>query len=238
MKHITRSILALTILLASAFASHAQNVDEIVAKHIAAIGGADVWKNLKSYRMEGGMKIQGMDITVVVNAIHMKGSRQDITMMGMSGYSFTTDKEGWTYMPFGGQTAPEAMTPQMVKEGKNKLDLQGDFIDYKNKGTKVEFVGKDEVEGTEVFKLKVTHKDSTEKTVFIDANSYYLIRETDKIKADGKEMEASVDFSNFQKQPNGLVFPMALGTPQGEVTITKFEQNAKVDESLFKTPSK
>ena len=81
-------------------------------------------------------KRDNMDITVVVNAIHMKGSRQDITMMGMSGYSFTTDKEGWTFMPFGGQTAPEAMTPQMVKEGRSKLDLQGDFIDYKAKGTK------------------------------------------------------------------------------------------------------
>lgn len=238
MKLLTRALFALSLLLATSFVSNAQILEEIIQKHIAAIGGADVWKNLKSYKMEGSVKVQGMEITVVVSAIHMKGIRQDISMMGMTGYYFNTDKEGWTFMPFGGQTAPEAMTPEEVKESKNKLDLQGDFIDYKSKGTKIDFVGKDEVEGTEVFKLKVTHKDSTEKTVFMDASTYYIIRETDKVKADGKEVEASVDFSNFQKQSNGLVFPMALGTPQGEVTITKFEQNAKVDESLFKTPSK
>jgi hypothetical protein len=238
MKLIARSLFALSLLVLTSFASHAQKVEDIIQKHMAAIGGEDVWKKVNTLHMEGGMKVNSMDIIVTINSVHMKATRQDITMMGMAGYTIITDKEGWMFMPFGGQTAPEAMTPDQVKQGKYKLDLQGDFVDYKTKGTKVDFIGKDEVEGTEVFKLKVIHKDSTEKTVFIDANNYYLIREVDKFIADGKESEVAIDYSNFQKQPSGIVFAMTMGVPQGEVSFTKVEVNAKVDESLFKAPTK
>lgn len=237
MKLIVRALIALSLLVSVTITSYAQKAEDIIQKHLAAIGGEDTWKKLNTLRMEGGMKANGVDVSVVINSVNMKGTRQDITVMGMSGYTITTDKEGWMYMPFGGQTAPEAMTPDQVKQGKYKLDLQGDFVDYKSKGTKVEFVGKDEVEGTEVFKLKVTHKDSTEKTVFMDASNYYLIREVDKFVADGKEMEVAIDFSNFQKQPNGIVFAMTMGVPQGEVNFTKVEVNVKVDDAIFK-PSK
>ncbi len=237
MKLIVRALIVLSLLVSVTITSYAQKAEDIIQKHLAAIGGEDAWKKLNTLRMEGGMKANGVDVSVVINSVNMKGTRQDITVMGMSGYTITTDKEGWMYMPFGGQTAPEAMTPDQVKQGKYKLDLQGDFVDYKSKGTKVEFVGKDEVEGTEVFKLKVTHKDSTEKTVFMDASNYYLIREVDKFVADGKEMEVAIDFSNFQKQPNGIVFAMTMGVPQGEVNFTKVEVNVKVDDAIFK-PSK
>ena len=71
----------------------------------------------------------------------------------------------------------------------------------------------------------------------MDASNYYLIREVDKFVADGKEMEVAIDFSNFQKQPNGIVFAMTMGVPQGEVNFTKVEVNVKVDDAIFK-PSK
>ena len=147
MKLIVRALIVLSLLVSVTITSYAQKAEDIIQKHLAAIGGEDAWKKLNTLRMEGGMKANGVDVSVVINSVNMKGTRQDITVMGMSGYTITTDKEGWMYMPFGGQTAPEAMTPDQVKQGKYKLDLQGDFVDYKSKGTKVEFVGKDEVEG-------------------------------------------------------------------------------------------
>ena len=39
-------------------------------------------------------------------------------------------------------------------------------MDYKAKGSKIELVGKDDMEGTEVYKLKLTTKDGKEKTMF------------------------------------------------------------------------
>lgn len=237
MKKIGISLCAITLMLAATTQSFAQKVDEIIQKHIVAIGGEENWKKVNTMKMEGSVSAQGMEIGVTQTIVHNKGMRQDISVMGMTGYTIMTPTEGWNFMPFGGQTEPEAMTADMVNEGKSKLDIQGDLIDYKTKGTKIDLLGKDDVEGTEVFKLKVVKKDGKEKTLFIDTKNYFVIREIEKIKADGKEMEVPVDYSNYQKQSNGIVFPMTLGTQQGEVTFKNIEINAKVDESIFK-PSK
>jgi len=234
MKKLRTTLCTLTLVVAGSIASFAQNADEIIQKHITAIGGAEAWKKVNSIKMTGSMNAQGTEIGVTQTVAHNKGMRQDISVMGMNGYMIVTNKEGWSFMPFGGQTAPEAMTPDQVKESQDELDIQGDLIDYQAKGNKVEFVGKDDVEGTEVFKLKVTGKDGKEKTVYIDASSYFMIREVRKINADGKEMEMAIDFSNFQKQANGTMFPMTVGTPQGEVNFSKVEINSPIEDSLFK----
>ena len=64
--------------------------------------------------------------------------------------------------------------------------------------------------------------------------NYYLLREVDKVQADGKEQEIATNFSNFQKLPEGIVFPMTVETPMGPMNIKTVEINPTVDESIFK----
>ncbi|MFC0184046.1 hypothetical protein ACFFJX_16500 [Pseudarcicella hirudinis] len=55
---------AVAVLLSvSAFA---QTVDEVVAKHIEAMGGIDKWKSIKGVEMNNSMSMQGMDISMKV----------------------------------------------------------------------------------------------------------------------------------------------------------------------------
>ncbi|MDP4231369.1 MAG: hypothetical protein Q8916_13300, partial [Bacteroidota bacterium] len=174
------------------------------------------------------------EIGVTITAVENKGSRQDITLGGMTGYKIITPTEGWSYAPYGGQQKPEAMTPEDVKEAQDQLDIQGELIDYKEKGHTVEYVGKEDIEGTECYKLKVTLKGGLVKTMFIDPSSYYKIREVQKHVANGKESEETVDYSNFQKLPEGIIVPMSIGAGGGSVTVKKCEINPKIDDSVFK----
>jgi len=48
---ITKIVASALIILTASAASFAQNVDEIIAKHIEAMGGADKWKTIKSMQM-------------------------------------------------------------------------------------------------------------------------------------------------------------------------------------------
>jgi hypothetical protein len=107
-------------------------------------------------------------------------------------------------------------------------------VDYKDKGHTIELVGKEDVEGTECFKLKVTLKGGNIRTLFFDPSSFYMIREVAKMKANGQEGEQTVNFSNFQKLPEGIVVPWSIGTPFGELKVEKYEVNSKIDPSLFK----
>ena len=234
MKLFKTSLFALTI-LAGTISTFAQTADEIIQKHLTAAGGRDSWKKVNSIRMEGKMNANGMEIEVVKTVLNKKGMRQDITLMGMTGYMILTPNEGWSFMPFGGgQTKAEPLTADQVKEMQDELDVYNELVDYKENGSKVDYIGKDDIEGTEVYKIKLVNKGGKEKTMFIDCKNYYLIREAEKVKADGKEMEMAVDFSNFKKQDIGIVFPMTVGTPQGEVTFSKLDINTTIDESIFK----
>lgn len=231
MKRIVLSFL----FLATVFIAKAQTADEIITKHIEAIGGADAWRKINSVKMEGSMQIpSGPLVNMTQTILHGKGNRQDIIVMGMNGFIIITPASGWNFMPFNGQAAPEAMTAEDVAENQSELDVQGSLVDYAAKGHTVEFLGKDDVEGTECYKLKVNLKSGKPETMYFDTKSYMLIRTVAVQKANGQEAEVTTNFSNYEKLPEGIVVAKSIGLPFGELNITKVVINSPVDESIFK----
>ena len=93
----------------------AQTADEIINKHITAIGGAENWKKINSMVMDASIKAQGAEIKVTRTQIHNKAMRMDIAVAGMNGYQILTQTAGWGYMPFAGQTKAEPTTIHPVK---------------------------------------------------------------------------------------------------------------------------
>lgn len=233
MKLIKTSVIAFVTMLGSVF-TFAQTAEEIVAKHIEAIGGAAAWKMVNSLYYEGKITVQGAEVNVTLIALNGKGVRQNISFGGMTGYQIITPTAGWNFMPFQGQAAPEAMTADQLRESADDLDAQGKLVDYKSKGHTVEYLGKDDVEGTECFKLKITSKAGNVETIFIDPKSYYIVRSVVKKTANGQESNVQTDVSNYQKLPEGIVVPFSIKLSEGELVISKAEVNKQVDESTFK----
>jgi Outer membrane lipoprotein-sorting protein len=217
----------------------AQTADEIINKHVEAIGGAENWRKVTSMIQTGTMSIQGMSLEVVNTILHKKGMRSDITLMGMTNYQIMTPTEGWKFFPAQGQQAPEPVTADEVKEGQDGLDAQGVLVDYKAKGHTAEFLGKEDVDGTECYKLKLTSAAGKSTTYFIDAAKYYNIKTVTTAKANGQEAELTTTMSNYQKTAEGLVVPMSITIPFSpamslEFIVSKVEFNKPVDESIFK----
>jgi len=233
MKALRTALLGLAT--AATLFAQAQTADEIVSKHVDAIGGADAWHKVNTMKTEGTLTVQGnIPVTVVSTVLHTKGMRQDITAMGMSGYQILTPTAGWGYMPFQGQTKAEPLTEDQVKEGADELDAQGSLVDYKQKGHTVTLLGKDDIEGVEAYKLQIVQKSGKTETVFIDPKSYYIIRAVSKMKANGQEVEQTVNLANYKKLPEGIVVPMSITLPIGELAISKVTVNGPVDEAIFK----
>ena len=233
MKLIRTSAIAIVAMLVSVF-TFAQTAEEIVAKHIEAVGGTAAWKKVNSLYYEGKMTVQGAEVNVTLTVLNGKGSRQNISVMGMTGYQIVTPTAGWNFMPFQGQTTAEAMTADELKQAADDLDVHGKLVDYKSKGHTVEYLGKDDVEGTECFKLKITTKAGNVETIFIDPKSYYVVRSVVKRTANGQESDVQSDLSNYKKLPEGIVVPFSITLPFGEMVISKAEVNKQIDESTFK----
>jgi hypothetical protein len=235
MKKFLLSILA-TMIIGFAFAQDL-TADQIVNKYIDAIGGKAAWSKVNSLVMTGTVKTQGAELAIKMTVVDKKGMRQEFTLNGMTGYQIITPDSGWNFSPFRGQKIPEPITADDLKQGQDQLDVQGNLIDYAAKGHKIELLGKDDVDGVEAYKLKETLKSGKEETIYIDPQSFLIIRDVTKQKANGQETEVKTDLSNYQKLPEGIVVPMSVKLPFGELTITDVKVNGNVDPNIFH-PSK
>lgn len=243
MKTIKPLVLALAF-LAQAFLVKAQNsngspvvnpatADDIINKHIAALGGKDKLDKLQTVIMDGSLTVQGADISVTVTLVNKKLMRQDISAMGMTGYDLMTDKEGWTFMPFQGMQKPEPKTADDVKEAQSELDITGSLYNYAAKGNKVELLGTEDVEGTSCNKLKVTLASGKEETYFLDIKSDMIVRVKEKKKINGQEIELSIDFSDY-RDVDGLKMPFSMTQPFGTINFSSIKINQTIDDKLYK----
>jgi hypothetical protein len=234
---------ALLLVVFSAFAS-AQTAEELIAKHIKATGGEN-WSKVEAVKMEATIAADaaaGMSIGWTMTTIRDKAARMDVAVMGMVQTSVVNGDQGWSTNPFMGKTDAEPLTGDQVKAMRDQTDIDGTVIGYKEKGYTVEYVGKEDVDGTEAHKIKVNKGGKKVEYIFYDPQTSYEIKNVQVDEVDGQEVETSTVFSNF-KPVNGIVMPhtMQQANPMmGNTTITlsNVTFNPVVDMKIFDMPKK
>jgi len=221
------------IALVCAQFAQAQTVDEVINKHVTALGGKEKLSKIQNLVMEGSLSIQGTEISLTVTQVNNKLNRQDITAMGMRGFDMMTDKDGWQYMPFQGMQKPEPKTEDEVKKSQSDLDIAGPLVDYAAKGHKVELVGKEDVEGTECYKIKVTLAGGKEVTYFIEPTSSLIVRTKETRKMNGQDAELQTDLSDY-KEVEGVKMPFSITQQFGTVLFSSIKVNQTIPDSVFK----
>lgn len=235
-----------TLLLAGfalALSATAQTADEVINKYADAIGGKAKIAAVKNLYLEGEVDAQGQKIPMKFWFVINKKMRQEVTFNGMTQYTIVRNDSGWVFSPFQGQKQAEPMTADEVKSSQTQLDFPGmELINYKEKGYKVTYQGKDDVDGTEAFKIEEKISDSLSQTYYIDPDTYYVIRVKQKATVNGKVEDMNIDYSSYQKTADGLVFPMNenLGGGDdggGQIKFTAIKTNIDMDPKLF-SPTK
>ena len=220
----------------------AQTVDEIIAKNVQARGGMDKIKSVQTIRTSGTMSMGGgMEAPGAMTVKRPDMARLEFTVQGLTAVQAYDGKNAWQIMPFMGKKDPELMSADEKKDLEENADIDGPLVDYKTKGNKVELLGKEKLEGTDAYKLRVTLKNGDVMNVYLDADSFLEIKEEVKRNVRGTERELESSMGDY-KDVNGLLFPFSIengvkGSQEKEkLTITKIELNVPVDDSIFKMP--
>ncbi len=215
----------------------AQTVDEIVAKNIEAMGGAAKIATLTSVKKTGTMSAQGQEFPVTITIDHMKGFRMDLEIMGTSNYQIITPTKSSMFFPIQQMSEPKAGTDEEVKEQQSALDVQSALYNYKERGTTIELVGNDKVDGADAYKLKVDRKDGKSAFYLIDKKTNRVVKTISKGKGpDGVEQDVETPYGDYKQNADGYWFAYTTAFQGGMVAVTyeKIETNIKVDESIFK----
>ncbi len=225
-----------TVILLSTLSVQAQTVDEIIGKHIDAIGGKEKIGQIKSMVMESSMLVMGSDNPVVTTILNGKGWKSETDFNGQKIINCYTDKGGWAINPMMGGTNAEALPDDQYQSLKDQIHLGAPFYNYAARGTKVELLGKEEGN----YKIK-TVSGSNESMHFIDSATYYIVKTTRKAQMMGQEMDVVVTFSDYKKTDIGYVLPYAGsmdfgGQFQMTSSVKKVEFNKDVDPKIFEMP--
>lgn len=251
-----RKLLLSVVALVSVFAVQAQTADEIIAKYFENTGGIAKWKALQGVKISAKMNQGGMEFPLQI--IQLKDGRQatSFTVQGLEIKQGVFD--GTTLWSTNFQTKKgEKSDAEATENFKADLgDFPDPFLNYKERGLKVELLGKETVDGSETFKIKLTKKPikvdgkETDNIVFyyFDAENFIpLMSETEIKSGQGKGMVAQSKFSDYQEaksefaEVSGIMMPFSMaqgvkGQGSQPLTINTIELNPKVDAAIFAMP--
>ena len=238
-----RLLLALACVAASAAHASAQTADEIVEKFIKTVGGMEKIQAVKSLRRTGKYSGGGGFEAVLVEENRRPNLvRQEFVIQGMTGVTAYDGKSGWKIEPWNGKKDAEALSEEEMKGIIEDSDLDGPLVNFRAKGVKVEYVGTDEVEGTDAYKLKVTMANGDVRFYYMDTDYFVPIKIDTKRMIRGAEREYETVLGDY-KEVGGWYLPFSIeqgvkGSPfRSKITYEKIEANVTLDDSRFRAPA-
>jgi len=242
--------LAIITAIAFTLPVQAQSVDEILAKYFENTGGLAKWKAVQSVKMSAKVNQGGMEFPLTI--IQLKDGRQAtvVTFQGAEIKQGVYDGTNLWSTNFMTRKAEKSDAESTENFKANLGDFPDPFLDYKAKGYKVELLGKENVDGAEAFKIKLTKKPIkvdgklTDNVSFyyFDAENFVPILIEQEVQSGPMKGKISQSKMSDYQEAGGIMFPFSMsqgikGEGSQPITITAVEVNAKIDDAIFTMPA-
>jgi len=241
-----KTALVLTLFVSAGFAgtASAQTVDEIIAKNLAARGGIEKLRAIRSMvKTESLSTPDGRGAPLTVRLLRPGRIREELTLGGRRTVRAFDGQSGWIQNPGPPGTAVRPLTDgdldELRDEGENGID--GVLADYAAKGSRIEFAGTQTVYGRPCYKLKVTLRTGHIQYQYIDTRTYLEVRAELLGTMDGKPSAVEQTISDYRDE-GGVLFAHSIvsvirGQPErSRLTIQRIELNPPIDERIFSAP--
>jgi hypothetical protein len=230
----------LTLTFFSLGITPAQDLQAILDAHFEAIGQ----KNLINFNTlvatgklhQMGMEMPFKTITKRPDKTYIEAEIQGAKMkQGWDG------KNGWMVAPWTGSAEAIDLTGPDLRSLQDAADMDGPLWDYEAKGHMLELTGTEDMEGTEVYVLKLSRKDGNIDYMYMDSENYVVLKMVSKTIINGSETEVESQMSNFQ-DVDGYIMAFTIeqtfdGQPGMNLNIEKVTWNDVVNDSIFSKPA-
>ncbi len=223
----------LACLSLSATAADTMTADALVAKTLEASGGADKLRAIKTMHIVGRLRLGGgIEAKTESFAIAPDKIRFEFSLQGLTAVNAWDGKQAWAIQPFQGRRDPQKTSDDDAKSLILAADIAGPLIDWKAKGSRIEYLGTEDIDGTDAHKLRVTFKNGDSRVSFIDPDHFLEIRIEDHQIIRGQEQVNTTDLGEYA-MVNGVYFPFE----QGQNHIESIKVNTPIDASIFAFPT-
>jgi hypothetical protein len=169
-------------------------------------------------------------------------SRLEVEFKGDKAVQVYDGENGWKLRPYLGRREVERFSPEEMKAASAQQPLDGPLIDYRAKGTSIEVLGGELVEGRGAYKLKLTLKSGEVRHVWVDAQSFLDVKiDGAPRRVDGKPRAVATYIRDY-KRVDGLLVPHLLEThvdgmrDSSRILVERVALNVALDDGRFDKP--
>ena len=221
---------------------HGKVVDALIARNVAARGGAEAWRAVSSLQLSGQMDLgQGMHVPYVLEQKRPGKMCLEFVFDDETAIQCVEGKTGWKLLPFRGRMVPELMTESELRDIADTADLDGLLFDSAQRGHKVELLEQVPVDGRDAFKLQVTLPGGVMRWVYIDVETGLDVKLEAMRMLGGRERRVETLYSDWQATGGLLIARRQDTWTEGDaeahfLTVTNVNVNPPLDDARFVMP--
>lgn len=238
------SVVLLSVLFLFGLSLFSETLDEVLAKNYQTRGGLEKLKAIKSIRIKGKLVQSMMNMDMPLELWYKKPNkiRLESTFQGRKIVQGYDGKVVWWIMPFLGTEDAQEMPKEQAKEVKDIAESMDPLVDYKERGHTLELIGKEDMEGTEVYKLKLTKKNKDEEFYYLDVDSGIELKMSKYVKRGENEILVETYFGDY-KEVDGIMMAFQMESKANQqtamnMTFSEIMFNESIDDKIFVMPPK
>jgi zinc protease len=248
MNVLSRSLVTVSLLVGIARAVPAQTPDDIIEKHLAALGGRAALEKITSRTMAGTVTLStpAGELSGPVEIIAQAPNKSrtlitlDLSSFGAGRMVFDQRFNGTSGYVLDSLQGNRDISGGQLEAMRNN-SFPSPYLNYKQAGMTVELSGKEKLGDREAYLLILKPKSGPVARQYIDAESYLPVRSVIKVDVPqiGGELEQTTELLDY-RDVDGVKVPFHIknssAVQTSDVVITKVEHNATLDQAQFSKP--
>jgi outer membrane lipoprotein-sorting protein len=208
----------------------------LIARNLDAKGGLAKLRAVQTVKQSSHITMQGMEAVLTVFGKRPNLVRQEMAISGKLVISAYDGVVAWMVNPLVGTDSPMMISGPQADLIREQSNFDGPLVDYRTKGYVVEFIGKETVDGTEAYHLRLTSPTQQVMHLYLDAKTGLDLKLVSEMNLGRLEQV----FSDY-RDVDGIKVPFNIrtlvnGVPQSEIKVDSVEFNVPVDNAVFRMP--
>ncbi|MHA7841973.1 MAG: M16 family metallopeptidase [Winogradskyella sp.] len=201
--------------------------ETVIKNYVEAVGGEEVLRAVNTTLTTSEMTIPGAPFKpkAVIKQMSPNKFSMEVVAEGMG----TLMKQNFDgekgYMVQQGQKIP-----MDEKDVSSRKSTKGLFEELFMESSNLELDSKTTIDGTDVYKIKVT-KDDKSSYRYYDVETGYLLRTEETNEAQGQSITTVTDYSNY-KEVGGVMMPHTMKVTAGPQAFTFETTEVKINEGV------
>lgn len=229
----------IVILLLLSIVSFAQQGEQIIARHIKAIGGENKWQNIDRIKYKTITTTLGLQTISQKYFERNKYYRNDLQLEGRNIsdpsklYSIIISKnKGWKNLPDQKKQGFQPMDSLECKYFLTFNELDNPFLGRLIHMQKITYFDTESFNEKTYHKFLIEHLNGIREFCYLDTETNMLFM---RVTLDSENEQTRI-YTEYQTTKDGLVVPKLMETAEGMVEITNLEINPMFNEDMFKLP--